>query len=302
MKTSGESQRQKNLAATIFFSKRYHPHGLVDIIKKSGITMKNVALISGGTTGFGLALAEEFASHGHDLVLLARSQPELFATAQAIEKTYSVEVEVFARDLREAGAARDVYDFCQKQGIRVETLVNNVGGGTYGPFADTYIDDNEATVQLDVVFLIDLTYLFLHDMIAAKHGYVLNVSSTAGFQPGPNMAVYYASKAFVTSFSESLTMELRGKGVTVTCLCPGPMKTPMLRQSGIDKSHIVKIFKPMDPAVVAKIAYAGMMKKKVIIVPGGKNWRRVVAVRFFPRAIVRRQMVAITRPLKEPKK
>lgn len=259
--------------------------------------MDNVALITGGTSGLGYALAKVFAEQGYNLLLIARHQEELERTAKNLKNLYSVDILTLANDLRNDNAAEDIYGFCRERGIQVEILANNAGTGTYGPFLDTYVDDNEATVQLDVVSLINLTYLFAHDMVERKRGFVLNVSSTAGFQPGPNMAVYYASKSFVLSFSESVATELKDSGVSVSCLCPGPMQTPMLERSGMLGSHIIRSFKPMDPDKVARMAYAGMMKRKVIIIPGAKNKRRAVACHFFPKAVIRYQMSLITRPL-----
>lgn len=263
--------------------------------------MQKVALITGGTSGLGLVLAEEFARHGYDLLLVARDVERLVFTAKMIEGTFHVQVLTYSKDLREEGAAEDVYGFCQEQGLAIEALVNNAGSGTYGPFCDTFIDDNEATVQLDIVSLIDLTYLFLHNMRERGHGFILNVASTAGFQPGPNMAVYYASKSFVLSFTQSIAVELEKTGIGVTCLCPGPMKTPMLEKSGLSRSRIEKSFKPMDPAYVAAVAYRGMVKKKVVIIPGRKNKFRAFCSRFFSLAEIRRMMAKITAPLPEKK-
>jgi short-subunit dehydrogenase len=131
------------------------------------------------------------------------------------------------------------------------------------------------------------------------HGFILNVASTAGFQPGPNMAVYYASKSFVLSFSQSIAEELRSSGIGVTCLCPGPMKTPLYEKSGMSRSRISKSFKPMDPSDVARIAYHGLLKKKVVVIPGRKNKFRAHCSRLFSLRTIRHMMAKITAPLPE---
>jgi len=201
-------------------------------------------------------------------------------------------------DLREETSAEAVYGFCRENNIQVEALINNAGTGTYGPFADSFVDDNEAIVQLDVVTLLDLTYLFLHDMKERGQGYILNVASTAAFQPGPNLAVYYASKAFVESFTEAIAEENRGTGLRISTFCPGPVDTPFLKKAGMDTSKVVEVFKPQDPVKLAEIAYKALMKGTVVIVPGAKNRRRLFATRLFSRARIRKMMAKITAPKK----
>jgi short-subunit dehydrogenase len=263
--------------------------------------MKNVALITGGSSGVGYALAEEFASHGHDLVLVAGNEAALKQAAERLKAEFKIDVLTFQADLRDDTSAEAIYSYCREKGLSIDALVNNAGAGTYGPFAESSADDNEANVQIDIVTLIDLTYLFLHDMKQRHQGYIMNVSSTAAFQPGPNMAVFYASKSFVLSFTEAIAVELKGSGVAVSCFCPGPIQSEFLEQSGMDKSKVVKKFKPLDVRKAAKAAYEGLYKGKVVVIPGGKNKRRAFAVRLFSRKAVRNMMSRITSPIVDEK-
>jgi short-subunit dehydrogenase len=263
--------------------------------------MKNVALITGGSSGVGYALAEEFAQHGHDLVLVSNNEAALKQAAERLKNDYKVDVLTFESDLRDETSAEAIYSYCREKGISVEVLVNNAGAGTYGSFAESSADDNEANVQIDIVTLIDLTYLFLHDMKQRHQGYIMNVSSTAAFQPGPNMAVFYASKSFVLSFTEAIAVELKGSGVIVSCFCPGPVQTEFLEQSGMDKSKVVKKFKPIDVSKAAKVAYNSLYKGKVVVIPGCKNKWRAFAVRLFSRKAVRTMMTRITSPIVDEK-
>lgn len=263
--------------------------------------MDHVALITGGSSGIGYALANEFARHGYNLLLVARDEERLKKACAELGSAYQVQTRYLASDLRDSSAAETVYGFTRENQIEVDALVNNAGVGTYGDFSETFVDDNEAIVQLDVVTLIDLSYLFLHDMLLRKKGYILNVASTAAFQPGPKMAVYYASKAFVESFSEAIAEENRNSGVVISVLCPGPTSTPFLATTGMEKSQVVKTFKPLLPKEVAEYAYRKMMKHQVVIIPGSKNRFRAFAVRLFSRKWVREHMSEMTR-LQNPKK
>jgi short-subunit dehydrogenase len=260
--------------------------------------MKKVALITGGSSGIGYALAEQFSAHGYNLLLVSHSLEKLQKAATALQDKYHNEIAIFPQDLRNDTSAEAVYGYCRDKGIEVEVLVNNAGCGTYGPFVDTFVDDNEAIVQMDVVTLIDLTYLFLHDMLQREKGYILNVASTAAFQPGPYVSVYYAAKAFVLSFTEAISEENQGTGVVISCLCPGPTNTPFLTNSGMGRSNIINEFPPMDPNDVAKEGYAGLMKGQVVIIPGRKNRFRAFCARFFSHKYIRRKMKKIAEPQK----
>lgn len=260
--------------------------------------MNHVALITGGSNGMGYCLAREFAKQGFNILIVSENGAENDDAVAKIKKDFPVQATSMSIDLREETSAEAVYGFCRENNIQVEALVNNAGTGIYGPFADSFVDDNEAIVQLDVVTLLDLTYLFLHDMKQRGEGYILNVASTAAFQPGPNLAVYYASKAFVESFTEAIAEENRGNGVTISTFCPGPVNTPFLKNAGMDRSSVVDVFKPEDPQKMARYAYKKLMKGTVVIVPGAKNRWRLFATRLFSRARIRKMMSKITAPKK----
>jgi short-subunit dehydrogenase len=260
--------------------------------------MKNVALITGSTCGLGLSLAFEFAKQGHDLVLVSHNQKRLDDVVEEIKGKYHVEVFPIMLDLRNDDAAETIYGLCNEKGIQVQYLVNNASVGTYGDFDEVPVDDHELIVQLDVSSLVDLTYLFLHNMIVAKKGYVLNVASTAAFQPGPKMAVYYACKSFVLSFSQAIGEELKGKGVRVMCLCPGPIEAPFTINSGMASSGITKAYKPENPEKVASIAYKELFGKKSVVITRAKNRHRYFWSHFLPRQFVLRRMAKITKPIK----
>lgn len=263
--------------------------------------MEHVTLITGASTGMGFALAEEFARHHHDLVLVGKDGGALSSAKKRLVDSYGVKVETIEIDLRDGNSAENIYSFCREHKINVEVLVNNASGGTFGPFKNSSAVDNETNVQLDIVTPLDLTYLFLHDMNEKHHGYIMNVSSTAAFQPGPNLAVFYASKSFVLSFTEAMAVEEEKSGVIISCFCPGPIRTEFLEESGMDKSKIVKKFKPIDPQKAANEAYKALMKGKVVVIPGFKNKRRAFDVRILSRKCVRHLMKNITSPIVDEK-
>jgi short-subunit dehydrogenase len=260
--------------------------------------MDHVALVTGGSSGLGYCLAREFAKHGFNILIVSHNPTANDDAVGHIKDDFHVEATSLTLDLREETSAEAVYGFCRENGIQVAALVNNASTGTYGPFADSFVDDNEAIVQLDVVTLIDLNYLFLHGMKEQGKGYILNVASTAAFQPGPNLSVYYASKAFVESFTEAIAEENRGSGILISVFCPGPVNTPFIKKAGMDKSVVVEKFKPENPEKVAAYAYRKLMHGHVVIIPGGKNKRRVFATRLFSRRTIRHMMARITAPKK----
>jgi short-subunit dehydrogenase len=165
-------------------------------------------------------------------------------------------------------------------------LVNNAGYGKFGEFAEVPCEDSLGQIQLNVIALTHLTKLFLGAMIERGSGKIMNVASTAGFQPGPMLAVYYATKAYVISFSEALANELRGQGVTVTCLCPGPTDTGFQGRAGTENSRLFKKIRAMDAKIVAGDGYRGLMKGKTLVISGFQNWLTAESVRFAPRRMV----------------
>jgi len=248
--------------------------------------MRNTALVTGASAGIGLELARLFARRRHDVVLVARRGERLREIADELEAKHGITAHVMVADLATADAARAVFDRVQQQGIEVEYLVNNAGFGTFGPFAET---DPQATmdlVSLNIGALTELTALFLPHMVERRSGRVLNVASAAAFQPGPLMATYYASKAYVLHFSEALNEELEGKGVSVTALCPGPVRTEFQQVAGMETSGLVLNKRLITVEEVAEAGYDAMMRGKAYVVPGLAGKLLAFGVRFMPRRFV----------------
>ncbi|WP_254272643.1 SDR family NAD(P)-dependent oxidoreductase [Haloarcula marina] len=241
------------------------------------------ALITGASAGIGEALAREFAAHDHDVVLVARREDRLEALAEELESE-EVTATAIVMDLDRAAAAEDLHETVRARDLDVEILVNNVGVGTYGPFAESAIDAERTQLRLNVVLPVELTRLFLDEFDGGEK--VLNVGSVAGFQPGPNLAGYYASKAYVNSFTEAIAEELRGR-VDVTLLCPGPVDTEFQSRAGMGDSAVGSLTSN-TPAAVAEAAYDGLMAGETVVVPS--RAMRVVDLlgRVTPRPIVRR--------------
>jgi short-subunit dehydrogenase len=237
------------------------------------------ALITGASGGIGLELARIFAEQGYALVLVARTRERLEEIAVELKPT---PVQVLAKDLALVGAAEGIH----REVPKVDVLVNNAGYGVYGPFVKTPLDDELGMLQLNMTALVVLTKLYLPAMVAAKNGKILNVASTAAFQPGPLMALYYATKAFVLSFSEAIGNELEGTGVTVTALCPGPTATGFQARTKLEKSRLIKRMKVMDARTVAEAGYRGLMAGKPVVIPGLMNKLLAQSVRFSPRVLV----------------
>lgn len=243
------------------------------------------ALITGASSGIGRELATLFARDGYDLTLVARDRAALARIGDELTRVHGVAVDVIAQDLSRPNAAAEVYRELKRRSIKIDVLVNNAGVGTYGPFADSDAAIEGEMLQLNIVALTQLTRLFLKDMLAKGEGRILNVASTAAFQPGPLMAVYYASKAYVLSFSEALANELRDSRVTVSALCPGPTQTGFRRRARMEESRLFESG-VMDAATVAAIGYRGLMQGRTVIIPGMKNRLLALAVRFAPRHLV----------------
>lgn len=247
---------------------------------------ERTALITGATTGIGYELAKVFAADGWKLVLVARNKKLLGERAAELQKLGSPIVTYIVKDLSLLEAPEELFEDVQKRGIKIDALVNNAGFGVRGAFAKTDLDDELDMVQLNVVALMHLTKLFLPQMISRKSGRILQVASTAGFFSGPFMAVYYATKNFVVSFSEAIHDELKGTGVTVTTLCPGATETPFADRAKMRDSNLFK-GGTMDAASVAREGYAAMMAGKPLVIPGTKNKLNVLSARLAPRSMVR---------------
>ena len=221
-------------------------------------------------------------------MLVARSAGKLEELGRALEAEFKISTRVISADLSDPAAPARVFAQVESAGTDVEVLVNNAGYSVYGPFAETSWKEELNMIQLNVVALAGLTKLFLPSMVLRKSGRILNVASTAAFQPGPLMAVYYASKSFVLSFSEAIAEELVGTGVTVTALCPGPTKTGFQARAKMEESKLVKGKAIMGSDEVARIGYAALMKGKRVVIPGAKNRFLAQSVRFMPRNMVTR--------------
>lgn len=260
-----------------------------------GDAVRQTALVTGASSGIGRDLAGLFARDGHDLVLVARDSRRLAELADELQKLHDVRAHVLVADLSDTGAPLAIMRWLEERRIHPDFLVNNAGFGGSGPFAQSDLAHELAMMQVNMVALTHLTKLVLPAMIAKRRGRILNVASTAAFQPGPLMAVYYATKAYVLSFSEALSNELRGSGVTVTALCPGPTRTGFQAEAKIEGSRLVRGPLMMESAAVARSGYRGMMRGKPVVIPGVLNWLLVQAVRITPRNLV----TAISRALVE---
>ncbi len=247
--------------------------------------MSTTALITGSSGGIGYELAGIFAEKGCNLVLVARSKNKLEELKHELEQQFKVSVYVIGKDLSLPGAANEVYSELATQNISIDYLINNAGLGDVGLFADSDWDKQEKMISLNVTALSHLTRLFLPGMIKKGSGKILNVASTASFQPGPTMSVYFATKAYVLSFSEAIDNEVREKGITVTALCPGSTESGFhAAAEGNEKQ--VKERKLPSAREVAEYAYNAMMNGKRVAIPGIKNTIMATAVRFLPRSVV----------------
>ncbi len=246
----------------------------------------NTALITGASGGIGYELAKLFAKDHHNLVLVARNGPRLEQVGNELQRQFGITVRTVALDLAAPAAPQSLFEELRRDGVNVDILVNNAGYGKFGEFADVPLEESAGQIQLNISALTYLTWLFLGPMLERGSGKIMNVASTAGFQPGPLMAVYYATKAYVISFSEALTNELAGKGITVTCLCPGATETAFAGRAGNDQSRLFKKLRPMEAKTVARAGYQGLLKGKTMVIPGFRNWLVAESVRFSPRKVV----------------
>jgi short-subunit dehydrogenase len=243
------------------------------------------ALITGASSGIGLELAHLFARDGFRLVLLARNRNTLRQIGDDLQNRYSVTVRIEPKDLAHPSSPAELYQELQETGVLLDVLVNNAGFGLAGPFQQTDWAREAEMMQVNIVAATQLTKLFL-PQIRAREGKILNVASTAAFQPGPFMSVYYASKAYLLSFSEALAEELEGTGVTVTCLCPGPVKTNFQRRAYLEGTGMMNSPMMVDVREVARAGYEGMKRGRRIVIPGWKNRVGVEMLRISPRRTV----------------
>ncbi len=242
---------------------------------------KKTVLITGASGGIGREFAYIFAKKQHDLVLVARSKDKLDALANECETQYGIKATVFTYDLSDDQSAESLYRDIQAKKITVDVLINNAGFGSYGPFVKSDFSKTMEMIQLNVNTLVALTSLFVKEMVARNQGQILNVASTAAFQPVPNFAVYGATKSFLLSFTEALHYELKDTNVSVSALCPGPTSTGFEQAAEMGDS---KLFKSgvMDAKSVAQIGYKALQKNKMTVVPGFKNKVLTIASNMTP--------------------
>jgi short-subunit dehydrogenase len=243
------------------------------------------ALVTGASSGIGREIARLLARDGVRLVLSARSETALNELAKELIEKHHVDVRVIPADLSEPDGARELASHLSTHKIVVHTLVNNAGFGTHGEFATSDPQLQDKMINVNVAAVTHLARAVLPQMVAMKSGRILNVASTAAFQPGPLMAVYYATKAYVLSFSEALSVELKGTGVTVTALCPGPTLTDFQRRAKMENSALFSA-NTMSAGDVARIGYDAMKRGKRTVIAGAKNKLFVSAVPFLPRGMV----------------
>jgi short-subunit dehydrogenase len=244
------------------------------------------ALVTGASGGIGLDLADCFAKDGYGLVLAARSEAALKREAERLAKQYGVNAVPIAIDLGAQGAGRRLADEIGARGLSVDVLVNNAGYGIAGAFDRSGEADQLGMIDLNVRALVELTHAFWPGMLARGRGGVLNVASTAAFQPGPLMAVYYASKAFVLSFSEALWREAQGTGVHVSCLCPGPTATGFRERAGTGKTRLAQLGTPVSSMSVAEAGYRAFQANQRVLITGARNRVMARLVPFLPRRSV----------------
>jgi len=241
---------------------------------------KESVLVTGASSGIGMHLAHEFARHGHALVLVAPNAAELHRVAEEIQAEHRSGVRVLAADLEQDGTVEAICDELQRDEVAVDILVNNAGHGQRGRFWEIPLQRHLSILRLNVEAVLRMTALLLPPMLERGHGRILNTASVAGFEPGPLLAVYHASKAFVLSWSEALATELEGTPVTLTALCPGPTDTDFFPKADLEESRAFQEANLMAPQEVAAAGYAALMSGERIVVPGAANKMLVFSRRF----------------------
>lgn len=241
-------------------------------------------LITGASSGIGLHLAREFAKNGHPLILVAPVESELQQVASSITSEFGVQARVIAADLEQPDSAQRVFDEATGGGATVDILVNNAGHGQNGKFWEIPIERDLSIIRLNIEAVLRLTKLFLPPMIQRGRGRILNTASIAGFMPGPLLAVYHASKAFVLSWSEALSTETENTGVTVTALCPGPTDTDFFSKADMVDTRAVQKAHVMPPQDVAEIGYKALMQGERVEIAGAVNKAMVFSRHLMPEA------------------
>jgi short-subunit dehydrogenase len=261
--------------------------------------MKNpTALITGGSQGIGEEFARCLAKDGYNLILVARSKQKLSALAQELSENFPIKVDTIAQDLTLPDAAEKVWQQAQKNTSQIDILINNAGFATAGAFIETSLEEEQSEIDLNVRLLTSLSKLAAQSMVKNRSGKILNVASTAAFLPGPYMAVYYATKAYVYSFSAALAEELSGTGVSVTVLCPGPTKTGFADRAGVEKSTLFS-GKILTAAQVAEAGYQGMVHGKRVVIPSLKFKMLPLIARLLPTQVAAHFVAGLQRTARE---
>jgi short-subunit dehydrogenase len=248
--------------------------------------MKNYALITGSSKGIGRSIAYNMAKRGYDLILIARSTLDLEELKESLSTQFKVKVEILVKDLSEPGAALYVADWCKSNSFKVSVLINNAGFGLWGRFEVLSLQEQLSMLQLNMIFLSELTYYMLPVIKENTPGYILNISSTAAYQAMPTLALYAASKSFVLSFSRALRYEMKDSGVSVTCVCPGPADTGFAERAGLLAFKDMAEKFNMTADAVAEAAVEAMLSRKAEVVPGFTNLVSAYANRFVPKSFV----------------
>jgi short-subunit dehydrogenase len=243
---------------------------------------KETALVTGASSGIGLHLAHEFARHGHPLVIVAPVQSELETAAEEFRSEHGVEVRVIAKDLEQENSAQEICDELQAAGVEVDILVNNAGHGFHGKWWELSLEKDLSMIRLNIEAVMRMTKLFLPPMLQRNRGRVLNTASVAGFMPGPMLATYYATKAFVLSWSEALATELDDTPITVTALCPGVTDTDFFEKGDAENIKARQSSNVMSPQDVAKDGYKALMDEELFVIPGAANKAMVATRRILP--------------------
>ena len=255
--------------------------------------MLEYTLITGASTGIGKELAKEFAKNQHNLILIARNKEKLENLKKELNK-YSIKIEIFPMDLSLKDASEKIHQYIKKNNFIVQILVNNAGFATNGFFLENSLETELEEIQVNITSLLELTHRIGNEMLKDSlskpkyHYKILNVASIAGFQPGPYMSTYYATKAFVLNFSEGLFEEFKNKNIFVSVLCPGATKTEFFERAKIDNAVIAKSPFMMSAEDVAKFTYRELMKNRPIIIPGIMNKIGAFSTRLFPRSVIRK--------------
>jgi uncharacterized protein len=244
-----------------------------------------VTVITGASAGIGAALAHEFAANGHELVLIARREQALNTLADAIAAKGVARPTVLRMDVARIDAARDIGEALAQRGLEPDVVVNNAGFGLLGAADKLDRAEQLAMIDLDVRALTDLSLAFI-ESLERRRGGILNVASIAAFLPGPGMAVYYASKAYVLSFSEALHQELKSRGVRVTVLCPGPVPTEFQARAGMAGDNFLPPLLTRTAERVAREGYRGLKQGRRVVIPGTANKVATVLLRFVPRPLL----------------